>query len=177
MKRVSILLTLFSLSVGIAYAGGNTIHQNFNAMYNNGKMTVDASAKVATTDSVTYTYSGGTYSRFYTDALTSGKICLQLYGSGAQVVTTAIEALDSLTIFYYYPGDDDHQRMKVYTSDNEGSTWTIRTAVQESNGVKTFKLPSAGNYMLKIERQDNIWLEEIDYTLAPPCNCLRVVSE
>lgn len=176
MKRVSILLTLIALSVGLAYAGGNTIHQNFHTMYNNGKMTVDASAKVATTDSVTYTYSGGTYSRFYNDSkITNGRIGLQLKGSGAKVVTTVINDLESVTVLYFATAK---KTMKVSVSADAGGPWTELTKTDDVIGSSTYNMPSKGSYVLKIEQTEEIWLEEIDYTLAPPCNCLRVtVSE
>lgn len=177
MKRVAILLTTIALSIGIAYAEGVVTSQNFHEMYNGGTMTVNTSTKTAVTDFVTYTYSGGIYSRFnYDGTLTGGKICLQLYGNGAKVITTSIQNLDSLAIHYYYPGDDDHQRLRVYTSDDGGGTWTAQTVVQKLNGsVKAVKMPAKGNYMLKIERWDDIWIEQIDYVTAPPCNCLRVI--
>ena len=174
MKRVAILLTTLTLSVGIAYAGGVVTSQNFHEMYNGGTMTVNTSTKTAVTDFVTYTYSGGT-SRFYADASeTGGKICLQVYGNGAKVITTSIQNIDSLAIHYYYPGDNDHQRLRVYTSE-DGSSWTEQATVLKINGLRTVKLPTAGDYMLKIERWDDIWLEQIDYVTAPPCNCLRVI--
>ena len=155
MKRVILLLATIALSVGIAYAEGVVVRHNFHEMYNNGSMTVNTSTKIAAIGSFTYTYSGGTYSRFnYDSSLTGGKICLQLYGNGAKVITTSIQNIDSLAIHYYYPGDD----VKI-------------------NGLRTVKLPAAGDYMLKIERWDDIWLEQIDYVTSPPCNCLRVQIE
>ena len=175
MKRVAILLTTIALSIGIAYAEGVVTSQNFHEMNNAGTMTVNTSTKTAVTDFVTYTYSGGKYSRFnYDGTITGGKICLQLYGNGANVITTSIQNLDSLAIHYYYPGDDDHQRLRVYTSE-DGSSWTEQATVLKINGLRTVKLPAAGDYMLKIERWDDIWLEQIDYVTAPPCNCLRVI--
>ena len=177
MKRVAILLTTIALSVGIAYAEGVVVRHNFHEMYNNGSMTVNTSTKIAAIGSFTYTYSGGTYSRFnYDSSLTGGKICLQLYGNGAKVITTSIQNIDSLAIHYYYPGDDDHQRLRVYTSE-DGSSWTEQATVLKINGLRTVKLPAAGDYMLKIERWDDIWLEQIDYVTSPPCNCLRVQIE
>ena len=176
MKRVSILLTLFALSVGIAYAGGNTTHQNFDEMYKAGTLVVNTTTATGTTNFVTYTYSGGTKCRFYADgSITDGKIALQMYDSGAKVVTTQVEALDSLTVHYYAPAA---RLIKVSVSVDSVS-WSAQAAVQEVPGMKTYKMPSAGNYFLMIERlaSNDFYLGGIDYTMTPPCNCLRVVSE
>lgn len=174
MKRVAILLTTIALSVGIAYAGGNVISQNFHEMYNGGTMTVNTSTKTAVTDFVTYTYSGGTYSRFnYDGTITSGRIGLQLYGSGAKVVTSTIEELESVTVQYF--ASSAKKQMKVYYSADSGSSWTQLEKTFDIIGSTTYDMPAKGDYMLKIERWDDIWLEQIDYVTAPPCNCLRVI--
>lgn len=178
MKRVILLLATIALSVGIAYAGGVVVRQNFHRMYNSDSLTVNTSTKTAVSEFVTYTYSGGSNCRFnYDSSLTGGKICLQFYGSGAQVITTKIDALDSLSIRYYYK-DKTKQDLLVYVSEDGGSSWASQTVVQEINGLKSIKLPSKGDYMLKIERtgSSDLWLEQIDYHTVP-CNCLRVQIE
>ena len=173
MKRVAILLTTIALSIGIAYAEGVVTSQNFHEMNNAGTMTVNTSTKTAVTDFVTYTYSGGT-SRFYADASeTGGKIGLQLYNSGAKVVTSTIEELESVTIQYF--ASSAKKRMKVYYSTDSGSSWTQLEITSDIIGSTTYDMPAKGDYMLKIERWDDIWIEQIDYVTAPPCNCLRVI--
>lgn len=175
MKRVILLLATITLSVGIAYAEGVVERHNFHEMYNNGSMTVNTSTKIAAIGSFTYTYSGST-ARFYNAGSdTNNRICLQLGSSDAKVITSSIKALDSIAIYYCYV--DTRLRVRVYTSVDNGSNWTQQTVVQEGNGFSTVKLPAVGDYMLKIERWDNIYLEGIDYTTTPPCNCLRVQIE
>ncbi|MBQ3717687.1 MAG: hypothetical protein II901_04805 [Paludibacteraceae bacterium] len=175
MKRVAILLTTIALSVGIAYAEGVVTSQNFHEMYNNGSLVVTNSNKTGTTDFVTYTCSGGT-AKFYSDlSLTLGEICIFMTGSGAKVTTTTINDLDSICI--QYQPNAEYVDIKVSTSDDEGSTWVVRTVVQKDAGISTVKMPSVGNYMIKIEKPSSTpyYIQQINYVTAPPCNCLRVI--
>lgn len=128
---------------------------------------------------MTYTCaaSGSSTARFSSDLTeTLGKICVQLSGSGAKVTTTTIEALDSLVVHYCH--NNAKKDMKVYISSDNGSNWSQQTVEKEMNGISTVKMPSVGDYMVRIQQlNDNIWIDQIDYFTSPPCNCLRVQIE
>ncbi len=181
MKRVILLLATIALSVGIAYAGGVVVRHNFDDMYNAGTLAVTNSNKTGTIVGTTMTYtcaaSGSSTARFFSDLTeTLGKKCIQLSGSGAKVTTTTIEALDSLVVHYCH--NNVKKEMRVYISSDNGSNWSQKTVVQEMNGISTVKMPSVGDYMVRIQQlNDDIWIDQIDYHTTPPCNCLRVQIE
>lgn len=173
MKRVAILLTTLTLSVGIAYAGGVVTSQNFQTMVGAGTLTFSNSNKTGTTDFVTYTCSGGKAKFAICTDVSPNVLGIYMQNSGAIVTTTTIENLDSLSISYL---PSEEKKMKVYTSVDDGSSWTEQTVVDVTNGMKYVKLPSPGNYMLKITRENSdYYIDQINYVTAPPCNCLRVI--
>lgn len=175
MKRVILLLATIALSVGIAYAGGVVVRQNFQSMTSAGDLTFSNSNKTGTTDFVTYNCSGGKAKFAYYTGVTPNVLGIYLQNSGAIVTTDVINDLDSLRISYL---PSEEKTIKVYISTDNGSSWVEQTVHDELDGLKSVQFPSVGNYMLKIARDNSdFYIDQITYFTSPPCNCLRVQIE
>ena len=148
------------LSSAICRAETRTITHNFQSMYDSGTLTVNTPTNtIGTTAETTYTCSGG--AEFWKTDASGNELAIFLNASGRQVVTTAIQNLDSLRI-YYAPISKQNITVSIR---EEGGVWTDVTVVKKENGMSTVKMPSVGNYQIRIQRSDNVYIKEIRYIL------------
>lgn len=170
--RRSVTLFFVLLSAVCVYAENRTVVENFNTLHNNGGL--DVTGNVGTTAFATYTCSGGN-ARFVSNYDTGFTFCIFLEKSGAKVVTSEIEGLDSLAISYY--PEDDYVDFYVYTSPTgEDGSWTFQTVQYISKGKSAVKLSEQGNCYVKIVRRTNIYIREIEYYMER-CACFPYVAE
>ena len=151
-----------------------TIVHNFQDMSAASQISFTGNT-VGTTDLVTYTCSGGT-ARFFSNSDSGNKMAVFMTGNNNAkvVITPAISDLDSLRISYR-PLED--RTILVAISSDGGSTWTNVSVDTPINGVRQVKLPTTGDYCVRIKRSgDDFCITEIKYITAP-CNCLKVVDE
>lgn len=120
-------------------------------------------------DGIVYTCSGG--ASFFSDITkTSGQIAIFLENSSARFVTTSlIQNLDSIWIDFV-PNPSLELTVKIST---DSITWTdVPTTTTITNGPKHAKLPSVGDYYVRIMYNNkNAYIRQIDYTLIPPPDC------
>lgn len=175
MKTIQYIVFVLAVILSTNLSHAESIIQNFNTLYDsgNGPLTLSADSKTGTTPEVTYTCSGGA-AKFWADGTkTSGRVCIFMENSGAQVVTTAVNDLDSLVISYYPSSVVDFY---IYTSPDGNEPWTLQTQSRIS-GSSSVKMAVPGSYYIKVARQStNFYIWKMEYW-TKPCNCLRVVSE
>lgn len=120
-------------------------------------------------DGIVYTCSGG--ASLYIDYYKTGsQYAIFLENSSAQFVTTSqIQNLDSIWIDFV-PDPSLELTVKIST---DSITWTdVPTTTIIANGPKHAKLPSVGNYYVRIIRNNkNAYIRQIDYTIIPPPDC------
>lgn len=166
-----ITLCLFTLSSAYCRAERRTVEQNFQALTGNG-IEYKSSNTIGETDFVTYTCSGG--AKFNADAVkTDSKIAIFLESAGSQVTTTKIENLDSLRIKYYYSSMPDPYRDITVSISTDGSEWNEIPVVHQTNGLKTVKMPRAGDYYVRIAFKSSykVYIFQIDYIYIDLSEC------
>lgn len=179
MKQKSVTL-LLSILMGVVCVCAENIRvvENFHTLYNNGAGSLELSDKnkTGTTEFTTYTCSGGNAQFFLYGTVPNRYLCIYIEGSGAQVVTSEIAGLDSLVISYF-PSQDYHKDFYVSTSPTGEAPWTLQTVQRISKGRSAVKLPTQGNYYVKIWRKGtDLYLREIEYYMVR-CACFPYVAE
>lgn len=117
---------------------------------------------------MTYTCSSG--GEFLSDiSKTASNLSIFLEKSNAQVVTSPILNLDSIRIHYYPSANKD---MYVAIS-SDSLSWSNVSVSHESNGIKTVKLPTKGDYYVRIKRKssDNVYVWKIEYFYIDSSGC------
>lgn len=169
-----ILICLFSLSPIISGAETRTITQNFHSLNSRGEITFNSpSNTIGTTEYVTYTCSGEA-NFYYDDTKTKNKIAIFLEKSGDKVETSLIQNLDSLRInYYYYPLTPNPYRDIAVSISTDGSVWKDVTVEHKSNGLKTVKMPRAGDYYVRIAYKSSykVYVFQIDYFYIDLSGC------
>lgn len=171
------LLTVFlgTLCYGVERI---TVTENFHTLWDNGKgsLVLTNNNKTGTTAFTTYTCSGSTKAKFFIDSnKTSNNLCAFLEESGAQVMTSEIESLDSLVI-KYYPATDLEFYVDISPTGETG-TWTQQTVQQLPNGQCAVKLSTQGNCFVRIVRKSaNVYIREIEYHMVR-CACFPYTAE
>lgn len=164
---ISFTVLLFTLSPAPCRAESPVTH-NFHTLATTSGMTLNPpSNTIGVTDFVTYTCSSG--AKFWNDKVkTDYKIAIFLEESESQVVTTLIQNLDSMVI--YYSSSSTQKRLSVAISPNGLDSW-VDLEVNQIKGseAKSVKLPSAGDYCVCIKRNsDNMYIKQIDYYCVDP---------
>lgn len=166
MKTIKYIVFVLAviLSTNLSHAE-STLH-DIAAMYSAGTLTVDGA--VGTTDFVTYTCNGNASFASY-----NGNIYILLQtNNSAYVATTAINDLDSIRV-----SGTDMTKVRVYTAATQAGPWTQLTVGENTTPARGYKVPTTGNYCIKIGRNSgDSYITKIEY-ITKPCNCLRVVSE
>lgn len=168
-----VLVCLFTLSSAFCRVESKKVPQNFNDMFYAVPQTLEVknSNETGTTDFVTYTCSGG--ADFNLDTYkTNGEIAIFLETSDAQVVTTQIQNLDSISITFTPTwSDKDHEMFYVAISD-DGISWKNLSTKYFNNTTRTVKFPQAGSYYVRIKRKStNVYLRKIDYIYLDLSDC------
>ena len=161
-----IIFCLFTLSA--VFCRAESVKHNFQKLYTDKDITVTASNTIGTTSFCTYTCTNG--AEFSADnTKTSGAICIFLDETNAQVETTLISGLDSLVI-QYYPATE--YKEMVVSIKEEGGEWTSATVVQKTKGTSVVKLPTAGDYYLRIKRKNaHFYIRELEYHYIDLSGC------
>ncbi len=168
-----ILICLFSLSPIISGAETGTIPHDFDAMFNASpkKLEVENTNQTGITDLVTYTCSGG--AEFSTDITKSGgKIAIFIENSGEKVEISQIANLDSLRI-NYAPAKYPKTTLDVTVSiSTDGDVWKPIPTKHVNNGLRTVKMPRAGDYYVRIAySSDKVYIKQIDYIYIDLSGC------
>lgn len=179
MKSPRVLVILWTVFLGTVCYGVERIKvtENFHTLWNEGMGSlVLTDSKNATTDFTTYTCSGSTKAKFFRDSSkTSNNLCAFLEESGAQVMTSEIESLDSLVI-KYYPATDLEFYVDISPTGVDG-TWTRQTVQQLPNAKCAVKLSTQGNFFVRIVRRNtNVYIREIEYHMVR-CACFPYTAE
>jgi hypothetical protein len=172
-----ILICLFSLSPIISGAETRTIRHDFDAMFKASpkKLEVENTNQTGTStqDGIVYTCSGG--AEFSLDySKTGSKLAIFLESSGEKVETSLIQNLDSLRInYYYYPLTPNPYRDITVSISTDGSVWKDVTVEHKSNGLKTVKMPRAGDYYVRIAYKSSykVYVFQIDYIYIDLSGC------
>lgn len=161
---ISFTVLLFILSPAPCRAENDPVEHNFNKMVNEDKpatLAFSNSNETGITTFVTYTCSSG--AKFWYGTETGNDIAIFLVSSESQVVTTLIQNLDSMVI--YYSSSSTQKRLSVAISPNGLDSW-VDLEVNQIKGseAKSVKLPSAGDYCVRIRKNvDNMYIKEIEY--------------
>lgn len=152
---------LLTLSPAPCRAVSPTYSHDFHEMYNTSKtLKLNDTYTIGTVedDDITYTCSDG--AQFF---ISGSKLAIFLVASGAQVVVSQIQNLDSMVI--YYSTDSKQHRLSVEISENGVDGWKSLEQSQVPGTIaKSVKLPSAGDYYVCLKKNvDNMYIMEIDY--------------
>ena len=162
----NILVCFLILSPAPCRAVSPVTH-NFHTLATTSGMTLNPpSNTIGVTDFVTYTCSSG--AKFWYGAETGNEVAVFLVSDTAQVVTTLIQNLDSMVI--YYSTSTDKKRLSVAISPNGLDSWVdLELKTIKGSEAKSVKLPSAGDYCVRIKRNsDNMYIKQIDYYCVDP---------
>ena len=158
----SLVVCLFALSPAFCRAVSPTYVHNFDEMYRSNPKIIEITNSNQTgtveDDDITYTCSDG--AQFF---ISGSKLAIFLVASGAQVVVSQIQNLDSMVI--YYSTDSKQHRLSVEISENGVDGWKSLEQSQVPGTIaKSVKLPSAGDYYVCLKKNvDNMYIMEIDY--------------
>ena len=123
---------------------------------------------IGVTDFVTYTCSSG--AKFWYGTETGNEIAIFLVEeSESQVVTTLIQNLDSMVI--YYSSSSTQKRLSVAISPNGLDSWGDDLELKPIKGseARSVKLPSAGDYCVRIMKNvDKAYIKVIEYYFLDP---------
>ena len=165
-----IMFCLFTLSSALCRAENVSVEHDFNAMYNAvpRQLSVTNSNHTGTTDFCTYTCSGG--AEFLSNITkTGGLLAIFLETNSYHFVTTSkIQNIDSLRI--EYRPDEAKKRMTISISEDSIS-WTNMTVKDGVGGVKTIKMPRAGDYFVRFTRKDDVYITKIKYIYVDLSGC------
>ena len=179
-SRIHTILLVIGILCATVCRAGNTYTEIIQDLCVAGKLTLSPDNKVGTTDSVTYTCSGGTNAKFGLDVINpSGKkIAINLPDKHNQVVTSELEDLTGFVITCI--GSVGYTNTKVYLSTDGGSTWSEELTTPDIkiiSTVATVTVPK-GNYCIMVRNNESaksFSILQIDYTFEH-CNCFRYES-
>jgi len=165
---ISFTVLLFILSPAPCRAE-DPVRHNFHTLANYGGMTLNNPFNtIGVTDFVTYTCSG-TNTKFWYGAETGNEVAVFLVSDDSQVVTTLIQNLDSMVI--YYSSSSTQKRLSVAISPNGLDSWGDDLELKPIKGseARSVKLPSAGDYCVRIMKNvDKAYIKQIDYYFLDP---------
>lgn len=170
-----ILICLFSLSPIISGAETRTIRHDFDAMFwaSPKKLEIESPFQIGTSteDGIVYTCSGE--AQFLTDSKkTDNKIAIFIENSGDKVEISQIANLDSLRI-NYAPAKSPKTTLDVTVSiSTDGDVWKPIPTKHVNNGLRTVKMPRAGDYYVRIAySSDKVYIKQIDYIYVDLSGC------
>ena len=138
-------------------------------MYDAGTLSVNTPTNtIGTIGDFEYTCGGG--AEFWKTGDSGNQLAIFLNGTGKQVETTAIQNLDSICI-HYYP--DAAKDMSVAISSDNGSSYSDVTVKIERKGVNTVKLPTVGDYCVRIKYKssNSVYIWKIEYFYIDLSDC------
>ena len=162
------LLCLFALSSALCGAEVTCWSQNLHKMYNASPRTLKVEGSVGTTDSVTYTCSGGAKFSYYGG--TPGELAIYLDATSAQVTTTRIQNLDHIIVTYLPASDANPPKVAISTNGVDG--WIDLTPVRISTTSKEYNVPSVGDYYVRIKRNGaDRYIKVLEYCCLDLSGC------
>lgn len=180
-SRIHTILLVIGILCATVCRAENTYTEIIQDLYAAGKLTLSPDYKVGTTDSVTYTCSGGTKAAIGIEEINPvgyRKIAINLPARDDQVVTSELEDLTGFVITCV--GTVGYSNTKVYLSTDGGSTWSDELTTPDIkilSKVVTVTVPK-GNYCIKVKNNESaksFSILQIDYTFEH-CNCFRYES-
>lgn len=179
--RIHTILLVIGILCATVCRAGNTYTEIIHDLYMAGKLALSPDYKVGTTDSVTYTCSGGTKAAIGIEEINPvgyRKIAINLPARDDQVVTSELEDLTGFVITCV--GSVGYSNTKVYLSTDGGSTWSDELTSPDmkiASKVATVTVPK-GNYCIMVRNNESaksFSILQIDYTFEH-CNCFRYES-
>ena len=164
----NILVCFLILSPAPCRAVSPTYSHDFNAMWNDKTLEVVNHTGTSTADDIVYTCSSG--AQFFLSSDTDLELAIFLVASGAQVVISKIQNLDSISITFTPSYSKSYPDVFTFEILEDGdSEWKTVTTTYQTTTLRTLKLPKVGDYSLRItKRSTNVYIKEIDYTCLDP---------
>lgn len=104
--------------------------------------------KTATTDSVVYHCFNG--ARYYANATTYSQISLFMESRLDSMVTSKIEGLKSLVLYYFPQTEDRYETMGILVS-RDGVHWIdVTSRIEHTKGRAEVIIPQRGDYFVKV---------------------------
>lgn len=159
-----------SLVLSSALCGADTrvITHNFQGLFSASpkELVVTNENHTGTIGDFVYTCSNG--AEFKKESPTASQLAVYLDKSNAQVTTTQITNLDSLH-FQFAPTSYLDFYVDIST---DGISWTNVPVLQKLAGVNAVKLPSAGDYYVRIRRAaTDVYIKQIKYIYIDLSDC------
>ena len=163
------LLCLFALSSALCGAKVTCWSQNLHKMYNASPKTLEVKGSVGTTDSVTYTCSGGAKFSYYGG--TPGELAIYLDATSAQVVTTLIKNLTQIIVTYLLDSGTNPPKVAISTNGVDG--WINLSPQPYTPTAKIYAMPSVGDYYVRIKRNGttNTYIKVLEYCCLDLSGC------
>ena len=154
------------LSSAICRAETRSFTHNFNTMAGNGGIAFNTPTNtIGKTDEVTYTCGNGALFS-YDVTQTNNQIAIFLDAAGEEVVTSSIQNLDSVRIYF---APDTKKNITVSIKEGDGEWMSV--TIQKGNGVNAVKMPRVGDYQIRIQQSDNVYIKEIQYYYIDLSDC------
>ena len=163
------LLCLFALSSALCGAEVTCWSQILHNMYNASPRTLEVKGSVGTTDSVTYTCSGGARFDYYGG--TPGELAIYLVSNNtAQVTTTRIQNLDHIIVTYLLDSGTNPPKVAISTNGVDG--WINLSPQPYTSTAKIYAMPSVGDYYVRIKRNGaNTYIKVLEYCCLDLSGC------
>lgn len=174
MKTItrSILLCSIALLLTLSPApcrAVSPVEHNFHEMYNTSKtLKLNGTYTIGTVeDDITYTCSSG--AMFSLSDKTASELAIFLVASGAQVVVSQIQNLDSICITFTPTWRDEADVFDLEILEEGANEWKKISTNYQTSTLRTLKLPKVSNYDLRITKKStNVYIKEIDYYCLDP---------
>ena len=145
----NILVCFLILSPAPCRAVIPTYSHDFNAMWDAGTLEVVNHTGTSTADDIVYTCSSGAQFNFIDTELS-----LFLIASGAQVVISQIQNLDSISITFTPSYSISYPDVFIFEILEDGdSEWKRVTTKYQTTTLRTLKLPKVADYSLRITKK------------------------
>lgn len=180
-SRIHTILLVIGILCATVCRAGNTYTEIIQDLYAARELTISPDNKVGTTDSVTYTCSGGTNAKFGLDVINPSvekKIAINIVDKYNQVVTSELEDLTGFVITCI--GSVGYTNTKIYLSTDGGSTWSEELTMPDIKIISkmvTVTVPK-GNYCIMVRNNESakpFSILQIEYKFEH-CNCFRYES-
>lgn len=151
MKKIfdkrGLILVMMSLLALCVYAESFSIVHDFRTMVS-PRVTYSDGNKTATTDSVVYHCFNG--ARYYANATTNSQISLFMESRLDSMVTSKIEGLKSLVLYYFPQTVDRYATMAIKVS-RDGVHWIdVSSRIEHIAGRAEVVIPQRGDYFVKV---------------------------
>lgn len=145
--RRGLALWIMAIVALSGYAESFSIVHDFRTMVS-PRVTYSDGNKTATTDSVVYHCFNG--ARYYANATTNSQISLFMESRLDSMVTSKIEGLKSLVLYYFPQTADRYETMAIKVS-RDGVHWIdVSSRIEHTKGRAEVIIPQRGNYFVKV---------------------------